>query len=85
MKAYIYFDNTCQYRKYPKDYTGEGPYVLVTESGEVIGRHYCSFRGWAERDLTTSWEDRTQALYDHGITEVWSNGKLVWSQHKSLD
>ena len=86
MKAYIYFDTSYyQHRDKSKDYSGEGPYILVDESGKVLGQHYCSSRGWAERDLTIGWEDRIQALYDHGITEVWSNDKLVWSQHKSLD
>lgn len=76
MKAYIYF--TISFRgKKPKDYSGEGGYVLVTEDNKCIGRHYCSSRGFANHDLTAT-ERRLKALRENNISEVYSNGKLVW-------
>ena len=70
MKAYIYFND-----KFNLDYDGEGPYVLVTEDGKCIGDHYCSSRNFANLDLT---EWRLEELKENNISEVYSNGKLVW-------
>lgn len=72
MKAYIYF-NIKGYL----DYDGEGPYVLVTEDGKCIGYHYCSSRNFANHDLTI-W--RLKELKENNISEVYSNGKLVWKK-----
>ena len=74
MKAYIYFND-----KFNLDYDGEGPYVLLTEDGKCIGDHYCSSRNFANHDLTV-W--RLEELKENNISEVYSNGKLVW---KNLD
>lgn len=48
MKAFIYFNSKTE----NKNYSGEGPYVLVTENDEVIGNHWSSNRGFANHDLT---------------------------------
>lgn len=72
MKAYIYF-NIKGYL----DYDGEGLYVLVTEDGKCIGDHYCSSRNFANHDLTV-W--RLEELKENNISEVYSNGKLVWQK-----
>lgn len=75
MKAFIYFNAPLR-SKQPKDYSGEGGYVLVTEDNKCIGRHYCSSRSFANRDLTVT-EDRIKALQENNISEVYSNGNLV--------
>ena len=72
MKAYIYFNI-----KGNLDYDGEGPYVLVTEEDKCIGSHYCSSRFYANDDLTV-W--RLEELKENNISEVYSNGKLVWQK-----
>ena len=72
MKAYIYFNS-----KSNLDYNGEGHYVLVTEDNKCIGDHYCSSRFYANHDLTT-W--RLKELKENNISEVYSNGKLVWKK-----
>lgn len=72
MKAYIYF-NIKGYL----DYDGEGPYVLVTEDNKCIGSHICSSRTWANYDLTLR---RLEELIENNISEVYSNGKLVWQK-----
>ena len=85
MKAYIYFNTACTRDKSKgKDYTGEGGYVLVTEDNKQIGRHYCPSRSFANRDLTVT-EDRIKALQENNISEVYSNGKLVWKDDKITD
>lgn len=85
MKAYIYFNTaTTRDKSKGKDYTGEGGYMLVTEDGKQIGRHYCSSRSFANRDLTVT-EDRLKALRENNISEVYSNGKLVWKDDKITD
>lgn len=71
MKAFIYFN----LKNKNKNYSGEGPYVLVTENDEVIGKHCCSSRGFANHDLTV-W--KLDALHKYNITEVYSNGELIW-------
>ena len=72
MKSYIYFNIEGFL-----DYDGEGPYVLVTEEDKCIGSHYCSSRFYANHDLTT-W--RLKELKENNISEVYSNGKLVWQK-----
>lgn len=83
MKAFIYFNASLR-GKQPKDYSGEGGYVLVTEDNKCIGRHYCSSRSFANSDLTVT-EDRIKALQENSISEVYSNGNLVWKDDKITD
>ena len=71
MKAFIYFNIKSK----GVDYSGEGSYVLVTEDDKCIGGHYCSSREFANHDLT---EWRLKELKENNISEVYSNGKLVW-------
>ena len=78
MKAYIYYNNTSV----GIDYNGEGKYVLVTEDDKCIGYHYCSSRGFANHDLTV-W--CTNELKENNITEVYSNGELVWKDNSITD
>ena len=75
MKAFIYFNSESK----GTDYDGEGVYLLITEDGKCIGTHYCSSRGFANHDLT---EWRLEELKENGISEVYSNGKLVWKNNK---
>ena len=77
MKAYIYFKQSI-IGKFGKDYTGEGLYALVDENGKEINHHYCSSRGFAEGDLTTTFSSGKQILTDNDITEVWSNNRVVY-------
>lgn len=75
MKAYIYFNSKSK----GLDYNGEGQYVLVTEDDKCIGCHYCSSRGFANHDLT---EWRLKELQENNISEVYSNGELVWKNQE---
>ena len=77
MKAFIYFNEK------PKglDYDGEGVYVLVTEDDKCIGSHYCSSRWFANYDLTAS-KNRLKNLNENNISEVYSNGELVWKDNE---
>lgn len=75
MKAYIYFNSKSK----GLDYNGEGQYVLVTEKGKCIGGHYSSSRGFANHDLT---ECRLKELQENNISEVYSNGELVWKEQE---
>lgn len=75
MKAYIYFNNKSK----GLDYNGEGQYVLVTEDDKCIGSHYCSSRGFANHDLT---EWRLEELQENNISEVYSNGELIWENQE---
>lgn len=75
MKAFIYFNSKSK----GVDYSGEGSYVLVTEDGKCIGGHYCSSREFANHDLT---EWRLKELKENNISEVYSNGKLVWKDNE---
>jgi hypothetical protein len=75
MKAFIYFDSEIE----EVDYNGEGVYILVTEDDKCIGNHYCSSRGFANHDLT---EWRLKELKENNISEVYSNGKLVWKDNE---
>lgn len=75
MKAFIYFNSKSK----GLDYSGEGGYVLVTEDDKCIGRHYCSSRRFANHDLT---EWRLKELKENNISEVYSNGELVWKDNE---
>ena len=79
--AYIYFDGYIDgYSEgyFGKDYSGEGPYVLVF-NGEVIANHFCSSRSWAEHDLVYR-SDRQELLAELNINKVISNGRIVWDK-----
>ena len=75
MKAYIYFNSKSK----GLDYDGEGEYVLVTEEDKCIGGRYSSSRGFANYYLT---EFRVKELQENNITEVYSNGNLIWENHE---
>lgn len=72
MKAYIIHDSPLG-----TDYWGEGMYALVTEKEEIIFRRWCSNRAFANHDLTQGIENM---LREYEITDVWSNGVLVWTE-----
>lgn len=82
MKAYIYFKAAIG-RTFSKDYSGEGLYALVDENGTEINQHFCSSRGFAEGDLTTTFEAGRNLLNEKGITEVYSNDRLVYTVNES--
>lgn len=71
MKAYIIHQSELG-----TDYWGEGMYALITEKEEVIHKRWCTNRAFANHDLTKGVENM---LREHGVTDVWSNGVLVWS------
>lgn len=71
-KAYIVFNSITDAR-----YSGEGSYVLIF-NGEVIGKHFCSNRAFANHDLTV-W--RIEELDKYEIDEVYSNDELVWKRN----
>ena len=73
MKAYILCNSPLG-----SDYSGEGEYHLATETA-IYYKRYCSSRGFANSDLTRAVED---LLKGYGITEVYSNGMLVWVDGK---
>lgn len=75
MKAFIYFNSKLK----GLDYDGEGSYVLVTEDDKCIGSHLCSSRRFANHDLT---EWRLKELRENNISEVYSNGELVWKDNE---
>ena len=70
MKAYV-----VHYSDMGTDYWGEGMYALISEKEEVIYRRWCSNRDFANSDLSRGCKG---LLEEKGITEVWSNGVLVW-------
>ena len=70
MKAFIVHDSPLG-----TDSWGEGMYALITEKEQVIFKRWCSNRAFANHDLTKGIENM---LREHGITDVWSNGVLVW-------
>lgn len=78
MKAYIFFNRKSE----GLDYSGEGPYVLMTEDNKCIGHHYCSSRGFANHDLT---EWKVKELQENNISEVYSNEELVWKNNSMTD
>ena len=71
-KAYIFFND-----KENKEYSGEGPYVLIFED-KVIGNHFCSNRSFANHDLTI-WQK--EILDEFKIDEVISNDVVFWSRN----
>ena len=77
MRAYIYYGIT-------KDdgYSGPGAYSLVTEDKVTLYHRWCSNRAFANHDLTIGVQTMLQ---DNGITEVYSNGVMVWSEGKMSD
>lgn len=72
MKAYV-----VHYSDLGTDSWGEGMYALVGGNDKVYYKRWCSSRAFANHDLTKGVE---HILKDNGITEVWSNGVLVWSE-----
>lgn len=76
MKAFIYFNGESE------DYNGEGQYILVTENDKCIGNRYCSSRWFANHYLT---EWRLKELHENNISEVYSNGELVWKDNEMTD
>ena len=71
MKAYIIHQSELG-----TDYWGEGMYALITENEEVIYKRWCTNRAFANHDLTIGIESM---LKDNDVTEVYSNGVVVWS------
>ena len=70
MKAYIIHQSDLG-----TGYWGEGMYALITEKEETIHKRWCTNRAFANHDLTKGVENM---LREHGVTDVWSNGVLVW-------
>lgn len=77
MKAYIIHQSELG-----TDYWNEGRYALITEKEEIIAQKWCSNRAFANHDLTVWQEDK---LKEKGVTEVYSNGVLVWQNGKIAD
>ena len=74
MKAYIIHQSELG-----TDYWGEGMYAIITEKEETIYKKWCSSRIFANHDLTV-WIDKE--LNEKGVTEVYSNGVVVWENGK---
>lgn len=74
MKAYIVHDSPLG-----SGYWGEGMYALITEKEDIIHKKWCSSRVFANHDLTVWNEDK---LKEYGVTEVYSNDKLIWKDNK---
>ena len=74
MKAYIIHQSDLG-----TGYWGEGMYALITEKEETIHKRWCTNRAFANHDLTVGVQD---ILKDKGVTEVFSNGVVVWSESK---
>lgn len=77
MKAYIVHNSPLG-----TDYCNEGKYSLITEKEVIVAEKWCSNRAFANHDLTVWQEDK---LKEHGVTEVYSNGVLVWKDGKITD
>lgn len=71
MRAYIYYGATKD-----NGNSGEGTYSLVTEDKRTIFHRWCTNRAFANHDLTIGIESM---LKDNDVTEVFSNGVIVWS------
>ena len=86
MKAYIYFDNKKCYKqdKYSREYSGEGRYILVDETGKELNYHYCSSRGFANSDLIITSESE-RILEKNNIDTIYSNGRIVYERGLSYD
>lgn len=86
-KAFIIY---CDTESKERTFSGEGRYMLVDENdnpyygvdGEVCD-HYCSSRGFANYDLTRN-HGSDLDIEKNGITEVYSNGELVWKKDNDL-
>lgn len=74
MKAYIFCESPLG-----SDYSGKGMYAIITEKEETIYKIGCSSRIFANHDLTV-WIDKE--LQEKGVTEVYSNGVVVWKDGK---
>jgi hypothetical protein len=70
MKAYI-----LQNSPKGSDHCAGGFYELISEKEDKIYGRWCSSRDFANFDLTRGIE---AILKEKGVTEVWSNGFLVW-------
>lgn len=80
MKAFIYYNSKSK----GLDYNRGGEYVLVTEDNKCLGGCWCLSRAIANHDLTAiDW--RLKALRNHKISEVYSNGKLIWKDGEMTD
>ena len=77
MRAYIVHDSPLG-----TDYWNEGEYSLITEKEVIVAEKWCSNRAFANHDLTVWNEDK---LKDHAVTEVYSNGVVVWKDGKITD
>ena len=77
MKAYIVHDSPLG-----TDYWGEGMYALISEKEVIVAKKWCSNRAFANHDLTVWYEDK---LKEHGVTEVFSSGVVVWKDGKITD
>ena len=72
MKAYIIHQSDLG-----TGYWGEGMYALITEKEETIYKRWCTNRAFANHDLTKGVENM---LREHSVTDVWSNGVLIWNE-----
>ena len=74
MRAYIYYGAT-------KDNgdSGAGTYSLVTEDKRTLFYRWCTNRAFANHDLTVGVES---VLKENDVTEVYSNGVIVWTDGK---
>lgn len=77
MKAYIVHKSPLG-----TDYWNEGMYSLITENEKIIYERWCSNRAFANSDLTRGVQ---KMLEEHGVTEVFSNGVVVWQNGKITD
>ena len=77
MKAYIVHDSPLG-----TDYWNEGKYSLITEKEVIVAEKWCSNRAFANHDLTMWYEDK---LKEHGVTEVYSSGVVVWKDGNITD
>lgn len=77
MKAYIVHNSPLG-----TDHWGEGRYSLITENEKIIYERWCSNRAFANSDLTRGIQ---KILEDSGVTEVFSNGVVVWQNGKITD
>lgn len=76
MKAYIICNSPLG-----SDFSGEAKYIIATEDKTIFSR-WCSSRAFANYDLTTG---IATMLKDNGVTEVYSNGEIVWKDGHLTD
>ena len=77
MKAYIVHNSPLG-----TNHRGEGRYSLITEKEVIVAEKWCSNRAFANHDLTVWQADK---LKEHGVTEVYSSGVVVWRDGKITD